>query len=97
MTIAAAVAKKLLQIKAIKLSPQNPFTWASGIKSPIYCDNRIVLSHPSVRDFLKESLVHKAADFASFDNLYFFNTRRMNREDFFHPNSGNYFSYSNCR
>ncbi len=47
--LAATIAKRLLQIKAIKLSPQKPFTWASGKLSPIYCDNRIVLSHPSVR------------------------------------------------
>jgi orotate phosphoribosyltransferase len=44
------VAEFLLQIKAIKLQPNQPFTWASGWKSPIYCDNRITLSHPSVRD-----------------------------------------------
>lgn len=67
MNIAAEVAKQLLQIKAIKLSPQNPFTWASGIKSPIYCDNRIVLSHPKARNFVKECLVKKAAEFGEFD------------------------------
>ncbi len=49
-------AELLLQINAIKLQPQNPFTWASGWKSPIYCDNRIVLSFPLVRNFIKESL-----------------------------------------
>jgi orotate phosphoribosyltransferase len=47
------IAKKLLQIKAIKLNPQNPFTWASGIKSPIYCDNRLTLSYPEVRKLIK--------------------------------------------
>ena len=56
MDIAATVAQQLLQIKAIKLSPQNPFTWASGIKSPIYCDNRTVLSYPEVRNFVADSL-----------------------------------------
>ena len=47
------VAKQLLQIKAIKLQPANPFTWASGWISPIYCDNRKTLSYPEVRDFIK--------------------------------------------
>lgn len=49
-------AELLLQIKAIKLQPQKPFTWASGWKSPIYCDNRITLSYPIVRNFLREHL-----------------------------------------
>lgn len=47
-------AELLLQINAIKLNPKNPFTWASGWKSPIYCDNRITLSYPEIRKFLKE-------------------------------------------
>ncbi len=67
MNIAAEIAKRLLQIKAIKLSPQKPFTWASGILSPIYCDNRIVLSHPEVRDFVKKCLIEKSKDFSNFD------------------------------
>lgn len=50
------VAEFLLQIKAIKLQPNNPFTWASGWKSPIYCDNRITLSHPSIRTFIRQKL-----------------------------------------
>jgi len=49
-------AEFLLQIKAIKLSPSEPFNWVSGWKSPIYCDNRITLSFPSVRNFLKEEI-----------------------------------------
>ena len=53
---AKKTAELLLQIKAIKLSPQSPFTWASGWKSPIYCDNRITLSFPSVRNFLKQEI-----------------------------------------
>ncbi|CAL2104384.1 Orotate phosphoribosyltransferase [Tenacibaculum sp. 190130A14a] len=53
---AKKTAELLLQIKAIKLSPQTPFTWASGWKSPIYCDNRITLSYPPVRNFLKEEI-----------------------------------------
>lgn len=56
MTNEKAVAEKLLQINAIKLSPQEPFTWASGWKSPIYCDNRKVLSFPYVRDFIKSEM-----------------------------------------
>ena len=50
--IAVQIAEKLLQINAIKLNPQNPFTWASGIKSPIYCDNRIALSDPTTRKLI---------------------------------------------
>lgn len=49
-------AQKLMQIKAIKLQPQAPFTWASGWKSPIYCDNRITLSYPEMRNYLKTKL-----------------------------------------
>ncbi len=45
-----------MQIKAIKLQPSNPFTWASGWRSPIYCDNRITLSHPSVRTYIRQKL-----------------------------------------
>ncbi|MFN8249989.1 MAG: orotate phosphoribosyltransferase [Ferruginibacter sp.] len=51
-----AVAEKLLQVEAVKLNNENPFTWASGWKSPIYCDNRKVLSFPYVRDFIKSEL-----------------------------------------
>lgn len=51
-----AVAEKLLQINAIKLNPGEPFTWASGWKSPIYCDNRKVLSFPYIRDFIKSEM-----------------------------------------
>ena len=56
MTDAKVVAEKLLQVNAVKLSPQNPFTWASGWKSPIYCDNRRVLSFPFIRDYIKSEL-----------------------------------------
>lgn len=51
------IAEYLLQIKAIKLNPANPFTWASGIKSPIYCDNRKILSHPQLRNFVRDGFV----------------------------------------
>ena len=56
MTNEAAVAEKLLQVGAVKLNPEQPFTWASGWKSPIYCDNRKVLSFPFVRDFVKSEM-----------------------------------------
>ena len=51
-----AVAEKLLQINAIRLNVNEPFTWASGWKSPIYCDNRKVLSFPFIRDFIKSEM-----------------------------------------
>lgn len=65
--IASEVAKHLLQIKAIKLNPQNPFTWASGLKSPIYCDNRILLSYPHVRKQIKQFLADKSKEFGMFN------------------------------
>ncbi|MDA8850347.1 orotate phosphoribosyltransferase [Flavobacteriaceae bacterium] len=55
-SIAKKTAEVLLQINAIKLNPKDPFTWASGWKSPIYCDNRMVLSFPTVRNYIKEEL-----------------------------------------
>ncbi len=51
---AKKTAELLLQIKAIKLEPQQPFTWASGWKSPIYCDNRVILSYPMIRNYVRE-------------------------------------------
>lgn len=54
--IAKKTAELLLQINAIKLKPENPFQWASGWKSPIYCDNRIILSHPTIRNFVREEM-----------------------------------------
>ena len=53
---AKKTAELLLQIKAIKLSPSEPYTWASGWKSPIYCDNRVTLSYPNIRSFVKEEI-----------------------------------------
>lgn len=61
-----AVAEKLLQINAIKLSPDKPFTWASGWQSPIYCDNRKILSFPFVRDFIKSEICNLI--FSSFED-----------------------------
>jgi orotate phosphoribosyltransferase len=56
MTNEKAVAEKLLEIQAIRLSPEKPFTWASGWKSPIYCDNRKSLSFPHIREFIKSEM-----------------------------------------
>ncbi|MEE1092561.1 MAG: orotate phosphoribosyltransferase, partial [Prevotella sp.] len=53
-----AFASKLLKIKAIKLQPNNPFTWASGWKSPFYCDNRKTLSFPELRNYVKLEIIH---------------------------------------
>jgi orotate phosphoribosyltransferase len=61
------IAQKLLEIKAVKLSPSDPFTWASGIKSPIYCDNRITLSFPKVRDLIIKGFVKESVNFGDFD------------------------------
>ena len=56
MTNEKTVAEKLLQVNAVKLNPKEPFTWASGWKSPIYCDNRKLLGYPYVRDFIKSEM-----------------------------------------
>ena len=65
-TLENLFAEKLLKVKAIKLQPSNPFTWASGWKSPFYCDNRKTLSYPSLRNFVKveiSRLVLEKCDF----------------------------------
>ncbi len=67
MDVSKKIARHLLQIKAIKLNPQTPFTWASGIKSPIYCDNRMVLSFPDVRKLIKKELAFLSKEFGYFD------------------------------
>lgn len=59
---AERIAANLLQIKAIKLNNSKPFTWASGLKSPIYCDNRVALSYPKLRTFIRQELVKSIAD-----------------------------------
>jgi orotate phosphoribosyltransferase len=59
---AIKVAEFLLQVKAIKLSPNKPFTWASGIKSPIYCDNRVTLSYPNIRTFMRQAYAESILD-----------------------------------
>lgn len=69
MSTAAEVARRLMQINAIKLSPQNPFTWASGLRSPIYCDNRLTLAHPDLRSFLITCFAEKAEQFGTLDGV----------------------------
>ena len=61
-TTALKTAEYLLNINAINLQPEDPFTWASGWKSPIYCDNRLALSYPEVRTFLAETIANQIKD-----------------------------------
>lgn len=56
-TKAKEVARKLLEIEAVSLSPQEPFTWTSGLRTPIYCDNRLIISYPNVRTFIENEFV----------------------------------------
>ncbi len=56
------IAERLLKIKAVKLQPNNPFVWASGWKSPIYCDNRKTLSYPAIRTYIKNALTRTIMD-----------------------------------
>lgn len=56
------IAKALLSIKAVFLSPDKPFTWASGIKSPIYCDNRLILTSPEVRELVENAIAGKVRE-----------------------------------
>lgn len=60
--IAELTAKNLLKVKAVKLNNEKPFTWASGRKSPIYCDNRVTLSYPEIRTFIRQSFVDVLTD-----------------------------------
>ena len=62
MEIAKSVAKELLAIKAVFLSPNKPFTWASGIKSPIYCDNRLILTAPKARKVVEEAIARTVTE-----------------------------------
>ena len=59
---ASKTAELLLQINAIKLRPENPFTWASGWNSPIYCDNRIILSYPQIRNYVRQEMAKQLED-----------------------------------
>ncbi len=66
---ATSLAKALLQINAIRLSPQKPFTWASGLKSPVYCDNRLLLSYPDLRQIAIDGLVQIAKEYGNLDTI----------------------------
>lgn len=67
--VAMQAAAYLLQIKAVKLSPNDLFTWASGIKSPIYCDNRITLSYPEIRSYIMEKFVESIRSYLGLPDL----------------------------
>lgn len=67
--VAGDIASQLLQIKAIKLSPQKPFTWTSGLRSPIYCDNRLTLSYPVVRRAIRDGLANLVREFGIIEGV----------------------------
>lgn len=67
MTLSEQIALKLLDIHAIKLRPHQPFTWASGLRSPIYCDNRTLLSFPAIRNAVIDGLAEVSGQFEPFD------------------------------
>ena len=67
--ISQKISQELLQINAIKLNPQNPFIWASGIKSPIYCDNRLALSYPDVRKLIIDGFIALSKTFKPFNKI----------------------------
>ncbi|MFZ1298783.1 MAG: orotate phosphoribosyltransferase, partial [Saprospiraceae bacterium] len=69
MDLAHKIADRLLEIKAVKLNPKNPFTWASGLRSPIYCDNRKALSFPAIRKEIIDGFVQKSGNFQAFDAI----------------------------
>lgn len=69
MAIAKQIARRLLEIGAVKLSPEAPFIWASGWHSPIYCDNRVILSHPKVRNEVRDALVEAAKTYGQVDGI----------------------------
>lgn len=69
MTTAEKIAGRLLEAEAVKLQPANPFTWASGLRSPIYCDNRVLLSYPAIRREVIAGLEALAADFDAIDGI----------------------------
>jgi len=69
MSTAANIARRLLEAGAVKLQPQKPFTWASGLRSPIYCDNRVLLSYPAIRTEVIDGLVELAAGFDKVDGV----------------------------
>lgn len=69
MSIAKQIARRLLEVGAVKLQPDAPFTWASGWKSPIYCDNRVLLSHPEVRNEIRDALISASGNYPALDGI----------------------------
>ncbi|MEM1359586.1 MAG: orotate phosphoribosyltransferase [Bacteroidota bacterium] len=69
MSTAGKIAQRLLEAGAVKLQPQAPFTWASGLRSPIYCDNRVLLSYPEIRAEVIAGLVELAQGFENIDGI----------------------------
>lgn len=69
MAIAKQIARRLLEIGAVKLQPEEPFTWASGWQSPIYCDNRVILSHPEVRKEVRTALIAAVDNYDQIDGI----------------------------
>jgi orotate phosphoribosyltransferase len=65
----AAVAKALLTTQAVKLQPGQPFTWSSGMQSPIYCDNRMLLSHPEVRTLIVDTFITMISAFSDVEGI----------------------------
>jgi orotate phosphoribosyltransferase len=69
MSTAAKIARRLLEAGAVKLQPATPFTWASGLRSPIYCDNRVLLSYPDIRTEVIDGLTELAANFENIEGI----------------------------
>lgn len=69
MNYKKSIAEKLLQIKAIQIRSQNPFTWASGKRSPIYCDNRLTLSYPDIRKLIRDGFVEMCSSYEHIDGI----------------------------
>lgn len=69
MSTAEKIARRLLEAGAVKLQPTSPFTWASGMRSPIYCDNRVLLSYPNIRTEVVDGLEALAKDFSNVEGI----------------------------
>lgn len=69
MSTAAKIARRLLQVQAVRLQPDIPFTWASGLRSPIYCDNRVLLSYPDIRGEVIDGLAELSGGFREIDGI----------------------------
>ncbi|MGB3801430.1 MAG: orotate phosphoribosyltransferase [Lewinella sp.] len=69
MDTSRRIARQLLEVEAVKLQPQDPFTWASGLRSPIYCDNRVLLSYPAIRTEVIDALVEVAQTMSGIEGI----------------------------